>query len=161
MLIRNYIKAAKYKHNKKNRKSIHPILHHPCLGLDLLETRLCLNGTAEIHGMKYDASFDPGEQPLAGVKVYLDSNTNGQWDENEPWAITDGEGEYVFEGLDAGLYAVAEAVPSGYEQTFPASGSHTVNLTAGTTAENIDFGNMPTIPEKVDVFMLGDGTGSF
>ena len=106
-------------------------LSHRRTRLESLESRLCLNGCS-ISGTVYDARFSVGEQPLAGVQVFLDDNTNGVWDSGEAWTISDGNGEYSFQGLQPGSYpaeyTVAQTVPEGYTLTTPALGYHTVTF---------------------------------
>ncbi len=67
-----------------------------------------------------DGVFDAGEQPQAGVTVYLDLNGNSQRDSNEP-SQTTADGTYTFTGLAPGSYIVAQEVPVGFTQTFPTS----------------------------------------
>ena len=66
---------------------------------------------------------DPGELPLVGRMVYLDTNGDGHWDTGEPYAMTDANGNYTITGVTPGTYSVQEALPSGWEQTSPSLGS--------------------------------------
>jgi hypothetical protein len=104
------------------------------------------------------------ESGLVGVTVYLDLNNNGILEANEPTQITatdnpntlniDETGQYEFTSLEPGSYTVGQVLPSGYEQTFPAATSHTIDLEAGEIVENINFGNVPVEPpsdRKVDL----------
>ncbi|MCB0712134.1 MAG: hypothetical protein KDD67_07375 [Ignavibacteriae bacterium] len=91
---------------------------------------------------------------ITGMK-YNDLNCNGQKDSGEPglpgWTITlsngsttttNSSGIYTFPNLEPGTYVVGEVQQSGWTQTFPATpGTHTVNVVAGQTNANIDFGN--------------------
>ena len=61
------------------------------------------------------------DTPLAGVKVYLDTNNNGSWNTGEPFATTVADGSYALTGLTAGTYLVREVVPTGYVRTAPAT----------------------------------------
>lgn len=49
---------------------------------------------------------DKGEGRLEGQIVYLDLNDNGLLDPNEPWAVTDRNGEFRFAPLGPGKYTV-------------------------------------------------------
>ncbi|MFN7254316.1 MAG: DUF4114 domain-containing protein, partial [Microcystis sp.] len=53
-------------------------------------------------------TFINNEPALEGITVYLDSNNNGTFDNNEPSQITDENGKYQFTGLEAGTYIVRE-----------------------------------------------------
>ncbi len=95
-----------------------------------------------------DGVQDGTEYGLAGVKVYVDSNNNGQWDAGEPYDVTDAAGLYRIYGLGAGTYTVRAdptTYPAGYLPTTASSLS--VPLTAGQQYDAADFG-------------LATGTGS-
>ncbi|MCA9050254.1 MAG: hypothetical protein KDA89_16075, partial [Planctomycetaceae bacterium] len=76
---------------------------------------------------------DTGEPAMAGVRIYLDLNDNGAFDNTplefmttgfgvpgvEPSVITDVNGNYLFTDVPVGDYIVREVVPFGYEQTYP------------------------------------------
>ncbi|MCX7670484.1 MAG: SpaA isopeptide-forming pilin-related protein, partial [Anaerolineae bacterium] len=88
-----------------------------------------------------DGIQDTGEVGLAGVKVYIDSNSNGRWDAGEPYDITDAGGLYRIYGLAAGTYSVRTdpaTYPAGYLPTTPPALS--VTLTAGQQYNTADFG---------------------
>ena len=92
------------------------------------------------------------ESALSGVTVYIDENQNGSLDTVEPFQVTsdddpntsdvDEAGQYAFSNLSAETYTVREIVPEGFEQTFPLSGEYTVDLSANSLVENINFGNV-------------------
>ncbi len=88
-----------------------------------------------------DGIQDGNELGLAGVKVYVDSNGNGQWDAGEPYDITDAVGLYRIYGLGVGTYTVRtdpSTYPAGY---FPTTASSlSVTLTAGQQYNDADFG---------------------
>ena len=127
---------------------------------ELLEPRLCLSGTAEIYGAAYFGE-DPNTQPLAGIKIFLDENENGLWEQGESWKITNGDGEYSFTGLEANVYRVTEVVPEGYTLVDPVNGYHTVELADAQIEEDVDFEHGGNMASMVDVFILIDNTGSF
>ncbi|MFG0247925.1 MAG: SdrD B-like domain-containing protein, partial [Phycisphaeraceae bacterium JB051] len=83
-----------------------------------------------------DGMPNPDEPTIAGVTVYLDTNGNDSldwtdingnaiWDsgEGERWTQSNEQGEYLFDRLLAGSYAVRQIVPQGYVQTGPEPGS--------------------------------------
>jgi len=91
--------------------------------------------TYEITGLKWedfngDGVKQDGEDLLADVRIYLDTNGNQMWDgTSEPSTQTNGVGRYTFSGLSAGDYVIREVLPEGYTQTFPApDGAHRVTL---------------------------------
>ncbi len=82
------------------------------------------------------------DTPLAGVKVYLDTDNNGSWSTGEPFAITLADGSYALTGLAAGTYTVREVVPTGYVRTAPAtSDAYSVTLSSGQAAGGNNFAN--------------------
>ena len=85
-------------------------------------------------------TFINNEPALEGITVYLDSNNNGTFDNNEPSQITDENGKYQFTGLEAGTYIVREIVPTDYEQTYP-SGQPTDSLGDGFADVILDYFN--------------------
>lgn len=61
---------------------------------------------------------DEEDGALAGWTLYVDLNQNGILDENEPFGVTNEQGQYVFVDLPAGeSYVVEEVQQSGWEQT--------------------------------------------
>lgn len=115
--------------------------------------------TGEIRGLVWHDLNPNGsredEPGLSGVAIYLDVNQNGQLDANESLQITaeddpntpnlDEAGQYAFTNLLPGTYQIRAVIPANFEQTFPEDGAgvnfYTINLDAGETVENIDFGN--------------------
>lgn len=87
--------------------------------------------------------IEPG---MPNWRVYLDANNNGLRDVNETAVVTDPAGRYLFTGLRPGTYVAREELQSGWRQTAPAAGAHTITLTSGQAALNRDFGNTPVHP---------------
>jgi len=88
-----------------------------------------------------DGTWDAGEAALEGWTIFLDQNQNGVLDGGETSTATGSYGFYAFSGLSAGTYYVAEVLQTGWEQTFPTGGTHTVALSAGESMTGMDFGN--------------------
>ncbi len=111
----------------------------------------------------------PADGSIHGHKWH-DQNGNGVWDNGEPplsgWSIllshngltiastaTNANGEYWFMNLLPGEYVLSEDISGRngpqwngssmqqWVQTFPDTGTHTVNLASGETIVDIDFGN--------------------
>ncbi|MFN9402302.1 MAG: bluetail domain-containing putative surface protein, partial [Dolichospermum sp.] len=91
--------------------------------------------------------WDTGEKALAGWTIYIDSVTNGKLDPWEISTVTNADGQYTFSNLGPGEYAIREVNQTGWIQTFPTT-PYALNLTAGQTLTDINFGNyfqLPTI----------------
>ena len=93
-----------------------------------------------ISGMKFndldgDGVKDPGEPGMANWTIRLSGNGVSRE------AVTDENGRYSFKRLRAGTYTVSEVQQDGWEQTYPAAGSHVVELSARESVTGIDFGN--------------------
>jgi hypothetical protein len=59
--------------------------------------------------------------------------------------LTLADGSYSFAGIAPGSYKVEEAAESGWTQSYPATGTYTVELESGVSGPtNIDFGNYRT-----------------
>ncbi len=85
---------------------------------------------------------------LANSIVYIDTNNNGQREENEPFTFTDDKGKYSFT-LAPGNYKVAQVLPPGWTRTAPTSNTYAVNLAGGQTVAGLDFGNTNATSENV------------
>ncbi|NJO44636.1 MAG: S8 family serine peptidase [Oscillatoriales cyanobacterium RM2_1_1] len=92
----------------------------------------------------YDQNGDgvrgEAEPGLEDWTIYIDQNTNGQLDPGETSTVTDGDGNYSFT-LSEGTYTIAEVLETGWEQTAPAEGTYTIELEAGGTVSDLNFGN--------------------
>lgn len=104
-------------------------------------------------GNKVDITVRLGS--ICGVK-FNDKNGNGVQDAGEPglpdWKInlggptdlnvvTDKNGNYCFTNLVPGEYKVGEVMQTGWRQTLPSTNFYIVQLAAGQTLTNINFGN--------------------
>jgi protocatechuate 3,4-dioxygenase beta subunit len=105
--------------------------------------------SASVRGLVFndlngDGAWQDGEAPLGGRVIYLDANGNGQRDDGERAAETNGDGRYAFEDLAAGTYHVREVLPAGWTITRPAGGFYEVSLADGQRADERLFGNRLT-----------------
>ncbi len=104
------------------------------------------NFSSTISGTKFedldaDSVRDSGEPGLAGWTIFLDLNRNGLLDDEDLATQTDSQGRYQFDGLNGGQFLVREVLQENWRQTAPESGFHDVTLVAGSSLEDIDFGN--------------------
>ena len=78
-----------------------------------------LSGTvfADTNG---DGKQDANESGLGDWTVYLDANSNGQFDTDEVSAVSDSNGGYTFGNLFSDDYRVGQVIPDGWQQTTPA-----------------------------------------
>lgn len=111
-----------------------------------VEQRLLL---ASITGnVFHDASVNGvrnnNEAGLAGATVYIDVNGNGHLDGRDVSTTTDGSGNYAFNNLANGTYAVRQQrlLPYATHPTNPFSGVRVVTVTdAAPNATGVNFGN--------------------
>jgi len=100
-----------------------------------------IRGT-KFHDLDANGTRDAGEPGLAGWTIFLDADGDGVLDPAETSTLTGPDGSYAFYGLPAGTYTVAEVLPHGWKQTFPAlPGNHRVTVAPARVTENVDFGN--------------------
>jgi len=88
-----------------------------------------------------DTVWDAGESALEGWTVFLDTDKDGQLDAGETSTTTDANGYFVFGGLSAGEYTVAQVMQSGWRQTWPADAAHTVTISTGDLRADANFSN--------------------
>jgi VCBS repeat-containing protein len=80
-----------------------------------------------------DAILEEHEPGLSGWQIYADNNNNEQFDDGEPTALTDANGEYELADLSVGFYTLRRVPQAGWQQTYPAGvGKHTVNIRNST-----------------------------
>ncbi len=79
-------------------------------GNDFIEMEAATVGDYVWFDLNGNGAQDSGELPIAGVVVFIDSNTSGSRDPGEPFATTDGAGAYLITGLAPGSYTVAVQV---------------------------------------------------
>ncbi len=93
------------------------------------------------HDFNENGVMDGSEPALSGWTIYIEQNQNESLDSGEPSQQTDSNGEYRFQNLAAGEYQVREVQQSGWSQTHPTNGYHSIQLQAGEWRDGIDFGN--------------------
>jgi hypothetical protein len=120
------------------------------LGLDALHMALEPPSGGEIQGTKFhdenaNGAFDPGEPGLERWVIHLDGSGVSEQ------TTTNASGVYSFT-VPAGSYTVTEECPDGWYQSVPSplqgvcgSGIHNIELLAGQSLTDVDFGNYRTI----------------
>jgi uncharacterized repeat protein (TIGR01451 family) len=102
-----------------------------------------------------DGIQDVGEPGLGGIEITLQGTT--AWGQSiSDSTLSDGSGNYLFDGLAPGNYTVSVVVPSGYGSTTPES--YVVSLSIGEDYLDADFGMTQADIEKLvnpDVAKVG------
>lgn len=101
--------------------------------------------TRRISGVKFqdnngDGVRQTGENGVASLTLFLDTNNNSQQDTGEISTLTDAGGNYAFTSVAAGTYRVREVVPTGWVRTTANPGAVTVTSSTGTVSGG-SFGN--------------------
>lgn len=81
-----------------------------------------------------------GDGGLQGMRVFVDLDNNGSYDDGEPNRITDTNGFFQFKGLTAGTGTLRVDQLGIFTATFPAVGYHSGTLSSGQSAPNANFG---------------------
>ncbi|MGE5656682.1 MAG: MSCRAMM family protein [Actinomycetota bacterium] len=107
-----------------------------------------------IIGCKYLDSNNNGyrdgtEAGIGGQTIFIDSNGNGRLDPGEASTITDRFGNYRFDNLQPGTYAIREVPIAGFTQSTPLLN---VNLLANDVWACADIGNAPSYTIRVRKF---------
>jgi hypothetical protein len=97
-------------------------------------------------------ALEPG---LANWKVFLDLNRNRTLDADEPFVLTDANGDYSFLDRQVGEYSVQEILPSGWETAAGFSDTQLVKVNPGLNTIAQDFANY-----NVSVIVPGSVTGT-
>lgn len=90
---------------------------------------------------------DANEPYLAGFTFYADLNLNDQFDQGEPSAITDANGDFQIINIPAGTFRIREVSQFGWQQTTPVNGqgndglSVEITLASGQSKDDMLFGN--------------------
>ncbi len=125
-------------------------------GANLLQSVMSTS-TATISGRVFnDANgnnqFDISEAGISGRTVYIDLNDNQSLDGGEPTQLSNATGNYVFAGLNPGLYSIRQVVPSGWSATI---NSQILVVAGGDFVPGVNLGSK----QNVDVPSTGSISG--
>jgi serine-aspartate repeat-containing protein C/D/E len=98
----------------------------------------------KFHDLNADGVKDEGEPGLAGWTIYVDYDDDGILDENEPYAVTDANGDYTIIGIVPGTWKVKEVAQTGWTCSFPNPCYHQETFVSGMTYADNNFGNWTT-----------------
>jgi Ca2+-binding RTX toxin-like protein/protocatechuate 3,4-dioxygenase beta subunit len=118
-----------------------------------------ITGT-KFHDLDCEGDWDEGEPGLPGFVIYVDLNENGERDPNEPFAVSDADGNYTITNVPPGTYSVREEIPDDYALSYPETGRHLVTISVSNqTVDGIDFGNFmhTPLPDGADWMYGFDG----
>lgn len=90
-------------------------------------------------------SWDTGDTRSVGSRAYLDANDNAQFDAGEFSALSNDNGQFRIEGLQAGTYRVRQVLPEGWRQTFPRHRDHADLTVADGETHAADFGRTQAV----------------
>ena len=128
--------------------------------ISVQETKTFADVRGTIRGTKWNdlngnGIKDDNEPGLAGWTIYLDENENGQLDDGETFVITDAEGNYLFEDLEApGTYVVAEVPKSSDVVTFPSEENVSLVNNDSSNSELSAYTGTPNDPLFADQWHL-------
>ena len=113
-------------------------------GMGVMHVDFGAYSTGSIFGVVYfdsnrNGTRDAIEINLGDRAVYVDLNTNGQFDDGEPKTQTSSSGGYRFD-LAPGAYEIRVITPDGWTLTDPASGYRSYTVKSGIGAFGLDFG---------------------
>jgi uncharacterized protein (DUF2141 family) len=106
-----------------------------------------------------DGSLDTLEIPTASQTVFIDKNGNNTLDSGEVSTQTDAWGNYTFNNLAAGSYAIVTVPPTGFAVT--GSGQRQViTLQSGANRAGVDFGFIKTGTGSISGTVYNDANGN-
>ena len=111
--------------------------------------------TAVKSGTKFEdldtdgADRETGEPGLAGWTIYVDYDGDGVQDANEPFGVTDNNGNYSIAGINPGTWKVREVGQPNWTCSFPQTSDafgcyHEETFDSGGSYPNNNFGNWTT-----------------
>ena len=122
----------------------------------------------DLSGTKYtdvdgDGVVDPEDTGLGGVKIYIDVNEDGNFDDGvDLYTTTASDGTWSFTDLGAGYAGkmIYEVLPDGYVQTLGAAG-YQITGTSGADQTNLNFANFEEVSVSGYKWTDTDGDGQW
>lgn len=90
-----------------------------------------------------NAAIDPGDVGVSNFTVYLDLNENAIFDPEEPFRITNDDGQYSFNTLPPDTYTLRVVPQPGFTQT---TTDPLIIVTSGDDANFVNIGQAPATP---------------
>ncbi|MDH4203108.1 MAG: DNRLRE domain-containing protein [Phycisphaerae bacterium] len=121
--------------------------------------------TCDISGSVFDdadgdGTWDGGEAALPSWEIYVDTNGNDLFDPGtDPNVVTDPNGLYFFENLDApATYTIREVMKDGWTQTLPGGPDyeHTIDAEPNNVYGPYDFGNAVWAGTQITLNTIAD-----
>ncbi len=109
---------------------------------------------------------DPDDTGVAGWTIFLDVNGDQILDPDEPFEVTDGDGNYIFTEVplrsdgEARDYEVQEVLTPGWEPAPGYSENYTATVLPGVPAVVHDFANSPVEISSVSGIVWNDMNGN-
>lgn len=107
-------------------------------------------------GVSISGTVSSGGTAVSGAVIYSDVNENGEFDTDDAFVETDGDGRYLLENLPVGTTSVRLVVPTGMEQSTPAD-NHLLTTDLDDFGNTLDGYNF-TIAPMSGVFVTGTVT---
>ncbi|MEX0818679.1 MAG: Ig-like domain-containing protein [Pirellulaceae bacterium] len=95
----------------------------------------------KFHDLNNNGIRDLTEPGLAGWTIFADLDGDGMVGLREPQTTTGSDGRYTL-SVPPGQHTIREVLQTGWRQTFPTNGSHTVVVSASGTVTDVNFGNV-------------------
>ena len=91
------------------------VVNEPDIGLDLGAT---VTGQI-LNDLAGKGRINRQSPPLEGWRVFIDTNSDGAWQPNEPSVVTNSAGQFTLTGLRPGTYLLRVISETGWQQTKP------------------------------------------
>ena len=116
-------------------------------GFTVIDGGLDVNSSASVTNADDATGAVGSEAGIANVRVYIDGNGNGAWDNTEAFATTNAAGIYSITNLPNGIYTVrvdSTTLPNSMAQTYdltsPVTDNQATVTLAGASRLDVDFG---------------------